>query len=260
MFLEQIVAYKKEEVERRKNETPERDIERQAVEQAPPLDFLHSLSGEGIRFICELKKASPSKGIICPGFDPAGTARSYQKGGAAAISVLTEEHYFKGSLAHIREVKEATDGLLPVLCKDFILDRYQVYEARAYGADAILLIAAVLRQEKLRELLLRSHALGMKCFVEAHDADEVGAGVDCGARVIGINNRDLMNFDVDLSVTERLRPLIPEGRLVVAESGIKTRADVLRMQAAGVNAVLVGETLMTAPDPTARLRELNGKD
>jgi indole-3-glycerol phosphate synthase len=260
MFLKKIISRVQRELERRKTEVPESELERLAHLQSPALDFAAALRGDSLRFICEVKKSSPSKGVICQDFDPAALASDYAAGGAAAVSVLTEADYFHGSLGHLRAVKRAVEEKLPVMRKDFILERYQLYETLAYGADAVLLIVAALTPEKLRALLVAAHALGLECLVEAHTADEVETAVECGGRVIGINNRNLSTFEIDLAVTERLRPFVPLDRLVVAESGLTSRADVLRMEAAGVNAVLVGEALVRAPDPAAKLRELRGQD
>ena len=259
MFLEEITAHTRVVLARRKKDVPLPGLKKQAGERARPLKLSAALTWNGVRLICEVKKASPSRGIICPVFNPAVAARRYAAGGAAAISILTEERWFQGSLEHLRAVRETLGSRLPVLRKDFILDPYQVYEARAYGADALLLIVAILTPRELKNLLAISHELGMECLVEAHDEAEVETAVASEAKIIGVNNRDLKTFQVDLSVTWRLLPLIPPDRVVVAESGIRTRADVLRMQALGVDAVLVGEALMGAPDVTAKLKELNGQ-
>jgi indole-3-glycerol phosphate synthase len=210
--------------------------------------------GEGVALIAEVKKASPSAGLIRQDFDPVHIARAYERGGAACISVLTDERFFQGSLAHLRLVRSAVD--LPLLRKDFILDPVQVLEARALGADAYLLIAAALAEGELGKLLAAGRELGMDALVEVHDEGDLGVALEAGADLIGINNRDLRTFQVGLDVTERLAPLVPAGVVVVAESGIRTCADVRRLKACGIRAVLVGEALMRAADIEAATREL----
>jgi len=204
------------------------------------------------------KKASPSKGVICEPFDPVAIARSYAAGGAVAISVLTEERYFQGHLDYLAAIHAAVS--LPLLRKDFLFDPYQLYEARAYGADAVLLIAAgeVLSDALLRELVQLAEALEMSALVEIHDRDELQRALRCGARLLGINNRDLRTFHTTLATTEALAPLVPPQVLVVAESGIETPNDIERLERAGVGAFLIGETLMRAADPGRKLAELLG--
>ncbi len=257
-YLDDIISRTRTDLEERKKAIPRAELLRVLSFHPPPLSLRAALSGEGMHFICEIKKASPSQGVIRQDFNPAALARAYAESGAAAISVLTEERFFQGRLEYLATAGEATQHKLPLLRKDFIIDPYQVYEARARGADAILLIAAILAPPQLRSLLELARSLGMDAVVEAHSGSDVKSAVDSGADVIGLNNRDLDTFKVDLTVTERLRPLVPPGKIVVAESGIHARAGVLRMQAAGVNAVLVGEALMRAPDPAAKLKELRG--
>ncbi len=254
MVLDDIVAAVRKALEARKAAAPPAEIERRARNQPPPLDFAAALRGDDIRIIAEIKKASPSKGVIRHDFDPVAVARLYEKGGAAAISVLTEKDYFQGSLENLRAVRDAVK--LPLLRKDFIFDPYQVYEARAYGADAVLLIAAILVPRQLQELLGLSRSLGMACLVEVHDRPELAAALDSGARIIGINNRNLKTFKVDLAITGQLRPLVPRDRIVVSESGIHRREDMAKLAAWGVPAVLVGEALMSAPCISAKLKEL----
>ena len=257
MILDQIVADNLQELEARKSGVPLTELQRMASEQSPPLDFASALRGDRIQLIAEVKKASPSRGIIRPDFDPVEIAQTYASNGASAISVLTEARYFHGSLNHLKDVKNAlVNKGLPLLRKDFLCDSYQVYESRAYGADGLLLIVAILTLEKLRELLRVSHELGMSCLVEVHNEAEVEIALKCGAGIIGINNRDLKTFTVDLATTERLRPLIPPGRIVVSESGIKDHSDMEKLRQWGVNAVLIGESLMSAPDIAARMKEL----
>jgi len=258
MILEQIVADSRLELEARKRNLPLAELQRIALEQSPPLDFASALRGNCIQLIAEIKKASPSKGIIRPNFNPVEIAQTYADNGASAISVLTEEKYFQGSLNHLKDARNALGNKrLPLLRKDFILDPYQVYESRAYGADSLLLIVAILSPEKLEKLLWLSHELSMSCLVEVHNEAEVEIALRSGARIIGINNRDLKTFTVDLTTTERLRPLIPPDRIVVSESGIKDRSDMEKLRQWGVDAVLIGESLMSAPDIAVKMKELS---
>lgn len=260
MILDEIVENKQREVAESKRHIPLSELRRKAKLRAPPRDFAGVLDGGGVKLIAEVKKASPSKGIIRQDFDPVQIARTYAQNGAAALSVLTDEKYFNGKLSHMAEIRRwlARAGP-PVLRKDFIIDPYQVRESRAYGADAILLIVAILPPQLLTELMQLSHSLGMACLVEVHNESELETVLKTEARVIGINNRDLKTMKTDVGVTARLRPLVPPGRLVVSESGIHTRADIMMMERLGVNAVLIGEALMSAPDIAAKIRELNGK-
>jgi len=226
-----------------------------AAQQPPTLDLATALTVDGIKLIAEVKKASPSRGVIRPDFDPTRIAQIYADNGAAAVSVLTEARYFMGSLDHLADIRKALQKL-PLLRKDFIVDPYQVYESRAYGADALLLIAAILTPDTLKELLDLSHQLSMGCLVEVHNEVEIEIALNSGAKMLGINNRDLKTFKVDLTTTERLRPRIPLDKIVVSESGIKERSDIDRLRASGINAVLVGEALMSAPNIAARMRDL----
>jgi indole-3-glycerol phosphate synthase len=261
MILDEIVSHTTSELSLRKERVPLTEVKQMASLQPLALSFSRALSGTAIGIIAEVKKASPSKGVICHDFDPVGIARKYAAGGASAISVLTEEKYFEGSLSYLKAIRDDLGSKHPpLLRKDFILDPYQVYESRANGADALLLIAAILTPDRLKKLLDLSHALGMECLVEAHNEAEVEAVLKCDARVIGINNRDLKTFNVDIRTTERLRPLISRGRLVVSESGIRGRGDMQKMAQWGVNAVLVGEALVAAQDINVKMRELLGQD
>jgi indole-3-glycerol phosphate synthase len=257
VILDRIVADSQLALAETKQSQPLAELKKMAQAQPPPLDLASALRGGGIKLIAEIKKASPSRGVIRADFDPVAIARIYAANGAAAISVLTESKYFQGSPSHLRDIR---DGLgnkgLPLLRKDFILDPYQVYESRAYGADSLLLIVAILTPEKLGELLALSHELEMGCLVEVHSEAELEIALKSRAKIIGINNRDLKTFTVDLTVTERLRPLIPPDRIVVSESGIKDRSDIEKVKGWGVDAVLVGESLMSAADIAARMREL----
>jgi indole-3-glycerol phosphate synthase len=231
-------------------------LQRLTSEQSPAQDLASALRGDSIRLIAEVKKASPSRGVIRQDFDPVEIAKIYAGNGAAAISVLTEAKHFQGSLDHLKNIRKALPDKLPLLRKDFIFDPYQIYESRAYGADSLLLIVAILEPEKLQELLRISHQLNMSCLVEVHNKAEVEIALNSGAKIIGINNRDLNTFSVDMATTERLRPLIPPERIVVSESGIKERTDIEKLSRLGIDAVLIGESLMSAPDIAARMREL----
>ena len=223
-----------------------------------PRDFLAALSlGPPIRLIAEVKKASPSAGVIRADFDPVGIAKIYERQGAACISVLTDRPYFQGSLDDLRKVRAAVD--LPVLRKDFVIDRYQIVEARAAGADAVLLIAECLDDYALRDLHEAILELGMTPLVELYEPQNLRRVLDAGVQLIGINNRDLRTFQVDLGHCMRLRRKIPAGRIVVGESGIKNRQDVEKLQSAGLHAMLVGETLMAQADIGRAVDELMGK-
>ena len=256
-ILEKIVAEGAEALERRKETHPLHEVERAARLREPARDLAIALQGDGVSVIAEIKKASPSKGVFNRHFDPVELASKYVANGASAISVLTEPRYFQGSLTTLQQVVRALgNDRPPVLRKDFIVDPYQVFEARACGADCLLLIVALLDRPRLGEFLRLCHELGMHCLVEVHDEVELDTALASEALIIGVNNRDLRTFNVDLATFERLRPLIPNGRIVVSESGIHGREDVERLRTAGVDAVLVGEALMTAPDVGAKLREL----
>jgi indole-3-glycerol phosphate synthase len=258
-ILDEIVAAKRGELASQKEAVPLNALQDQIESRPAPLNLSGSLLGSGIRLIAEVKKASPSRGLLCPSFDPVQLARAYAGNGAAAISVLTDPR-FMGELDHIVRIKEAGASLrAPVLRKDFIFDPYQVHEARAAGADALLLIVAILSPEQLKSLLALSLELWMQCLVEVHDEEELRVALDAGADIIGINNRDLRTFDTDLAVTERLAPLVPRGKLVVSESGISSRDDLRRLGRTRVNAVLVGEALVTAPDVGEKVREFTGQ-
>jgi indole-3-glycerol phosphate synthase len=256
-ILSQIVSSKKQELERSKRLLPLLELERIAREQSPTHGFASAIKGEGVRLIAEIKKSSPSKGTICTNFDPVQIARVYAENGAAAISVVTEAEYFHGNIGNLKTIRRTLEhNDLPLLRKDFIFDPYQVYETRACGADALLLIAAILAPDDLHGLLDLSHTLGMNCLVEVHDEKEVEIAVKSEARIIGINNRNLNTFKFDLSVTKRLRPFIPYDRIVVSESGIKGRSDIERLKKVGVDAVLVGEYLLSSSDIVSSMREL----
>ena len=254
MILDAIVARKYEEVAKLKwCGLPVAD---QPI--PPPRGFNRALTEvPGVAIIAEAKKASPSKGIIQPDFDPVRIARSYQAGGAHCLSVLTDVDFFQGSLAFIPQVREAVD--LPVLRKDFIIDPLQIEEAKAVGADAILLIAAILDLEQLRDFRLQAESLGMDALVEVHDERELDDALAAESRLIGVNNRNLNDFSVSLETTFRLLSRVPQGIPVVSESGIATAADMQRLQAAGVKAALIGESLMRSGQQDQLLRELLGR-
>ena len=257
MILEQIVNSTRMALAMRKAQTPLPAIEKASNRQSPPRDFVGALQGDNVCLIAEIKRASPSKGPLCKNLDASSLANIYNQNGAAAISVLTESKYFLGSFAELEAVRKQVD--LPLLCKDFIVDRYQIYEARAHGADAILLIAAILTQFELKALLETARSLKMEALVEIHNRDELMKALIISPGLIGINNRNLEDFSVDLGTTTKLRHLIPTGVVVVSESGIHTRDDVLSLQEAGVNAILVGEALVTSSDPAAKMAELLGR-
>ena len=259
-ILDRILESKKEEVARHKAQTPLAELERRISTLPAPANFGGALWGDKVRLIAEVKRASPSRGVLSSSFDPVQLARIYVENGAAAISVLTEVEHFQGSLEHLQAVKETVRSYgLPVLRKDFIYDPYQLYETRAYGADAALLIVAMLSLQQLEELLAEAQKLWLQCLVEVHSQKEVETALKVGAEVIGINHRDLRTFETDVALTQGLRPLIPGGKIVVAESGIFTREDVAMLGRLRVNAVLVGEALITAPDVASRVRELAGR-
>ncbi len=251
-MLERILAHKREEVARARVGLPA--LRRRAAAAPPPRDFLAALGGPRVAVIAEIKRASPSRGPLNPQLDPAALARLYEQGGAAALSVLTDGRFFAGSLADLAAARAAV--ALPVLRKDFVVDEYQVYEARAAGADALLLIVAALADAALRDYLALAAELGLPCLVEAHDEREVERALSGGARLIGVNNRDLRTFAVDLATGERLGALIPSDRVFISESGIHSRADVARLARAGADAVLVGESLVRAGDVVGTVREL----
>ncbi len=253
-ILDLIMRHKRSEVARRRRERPLALVREEAERSPPPRDLAAALRRPGVSLIAEVKRASPSKGAISPHLDAAALAQAYERGGAAAISVLTDERFFAGSLADLQAVRGQVG--VPVLRKDFVLDPYQVYEARAAGADAVLLIVAALDDRKLHELYCLTCALGMSALVEVHDEGELGRALALRPRIVGINNRDLHSFTVNLEMTIRLRPLIPDGILVVSESGISTPTEVARLASADVDGMLVGESLVRASDPVSLIRSL----
>ena len=256
-ILKEIVEVKWREVERLKIETPVSTLEGLIDTQTPALNLAGALWGDSVRIIAEVKKASPAKGLLRHDFDAADLATAYVENGAAAVSVLTNADHFQGSIEDLKRVHDVTaPRRVPVLRKEFMFDTYQVYEARAFGADAILLIVAMLDPSVLRELLDLAKTFWMQCLVEVHDERDLQAALEAGAEIVGINNRDLRTFTTDLGVTERLAAQIPQGRVIVSESGISSRDHIQRVRAAGAHAALIGEALVTADDIGAKLREL----
>ncbi len=254
-ILDEIMRYHREQLPRTMRQVPLAQLRALAQVAPPALDFRAALAGPGVALIAECKKASPSRGLLRRSYNPVALAKLYRQGGARAVSVLTDARHFQGSLADLRDVKEAWPRL-PLLRKDFVFDRYQIFEARAAGADAILLIAAVLAPAQLGELQHLARDLGMTALVEVHSAAELERVLPLDPTLIGINNRDLQTFEVDFAITARLRAEIPAGTLVVAESGIKSPVDVREMARIGVDAILVGEALVTARDTLATTRAL----
>lgn len=257
-ILDEIVASKRREVEAARAALPEPDLEARLTTAPPARDFRAALDGGAdIRVIAELKRASPSAGVIRADFDPTAIARIYEAHGAAAVSVLTDAPFFQGDLAFLAAVRSAIR--LPLLRKDFILERYQLLEARLAGADAALLIAEILPGAELARRVTEARALGLQTLVELYDPAELPRVLDSGARLIGVNNRDLRTFEVRLEHTLDLAGRLPPDCCLVSESGIRSRDDVLRLRSAGVRAVLVGETLMSAPDIGRKLDDLLGR-
>lgn len=256
-ILDEIYKHKLREVAEDKKRVSLETLKEQSKKKQKARSFGAALkSNTNIRIIAEIKKASPSLGIIRENFNPVEIARIYEASGAAAISVLTDEKFFKGSLSYLIDVKKSVN--LPILRKDFIVDAYQIYEARSAGADAILLIAALLSKEEIQHYLELAKELDMDCLVEVHSETELKKVLQTNADIIGINNRDLATFKTDLETTLRLRPMIPAEKIVVSESGIKSRTDVEKLMKEGVDAILVGETFMKSHDISAKLRELLG--
>lgn len=257
MILDQIVKDKQVELEATKQKVSLARLQEIVEKQSPALDFTSAIRGSDIGLIAEVKKASPSRGVIRPRFDPVAIARAYANNGVSAISVLTETKYFQGKLVYLNDIKKALgEKCVPLLRKDFLTDTYQIYESRAYGADSLLLIVAILTPGKLDELIGLSYKLGMSCLVEVHNEAEMKIALKSKARIIGINNRDLRTFKVNIKTTERLRPLVPLDKIVVSESGIKDRSGIEKMRDWDIDAVLVGETLMSAPSISEKLKEL----
>lgn len=267
-ILDQLASYARERVVRAKEKVPLEELREQAralpkgafpgeaALPKEPFPFETALRKPGISFICECKKASPSKGLIAPEFPYLEIAREYEKAGADCISVLTEPKWFLGSDTYLKEIAGSVS--IPCLRKDFTVDPYMIYEAKVLGASAVLLICAILTGEELREYIEICDELGLSALVEAHDEAEVEAALGAGARIIGVNNRNLKDFTVDTDNSRRLRERIPKEVLFVSESGVSEAKDVARLREIGADAVLIGETLMRAADKTAKLKELRG--
>jgi indole-3-glycerol phosphate synthase len=263
-ILDEIMAYHRARLPKEMRELPIEDLRAYAAVAPPPLDFLEALRRPGVSLIAECKKASPSKGLMVASYDAQSLAQTYIRGGASAISVLTDGKHFQGKLQDLRDVKEVSlamrgrksGGSVPVLRKDFIFDPYQVYEARVAGADAVLLIVRVLSDKELQDLLMLTHNLGMQALVEVHSDDEMSRALDVGAPIIGVNNRNLQTFEVDFANIARLRDRVPPETVIVAESGIKNDEDVRLMGKIGVDAVLVGESLVRSKDTYSTVKKL----
>lgn len=254
-MLDEIVLIKQEEVALAKAQLSLEDLQERLRNHLAERSLRRALTKPGtIRLIAELKRKSPSRGMLRERFDPVNLAQTLQEAGASALSVLTDEAYFGGSLDFLRDAKQFTE--IPVLRKDFIVDPYQVYEAAWYGADAVLLIVRILTEEELIACLQAADVAGLEALVEVHSEADLTIALRSGAAILGINHRDLKTFTIDPTLSARLVPRIPAGKVIVAESGVHTPADVARLQALGVHALLIGEALMTAPDPAAKVREL----
>ena len=256
-FLEEITARRRADLDAAKARLPLERVQRAAERRQERREFAAALGGGEFGVIAELKRASPSRGLLRSDFRPREIAQGYEAAGAVALSVLTEERFFQGSLSDLIDARDATS--LPVLRKDFIVDPYQVYESVAAGADALLLIVAALAESELSGLLELADRLEIAALAEVHDEEELALAVGCGARLIGVNNRDLRTFEVDLDTSFRLRPKIPAGCLAVSESGVRTAQDLARLREAGFHAALIGEQLITAPDPGEALAEMRQK-
>ena len=256
MILDRIVAQTRQTLVAAQEARPQAQLEAQLAAAPPLKDLAAALKASGVSLIAEVKKASPSRGLLAPDFDPVGLAATYARCEAAAISVLTDAPFFQGDLAYLAHIRQALADGPPLLRKDFIVDPYQLWEARVHGADAILLIVAILEEAQLRRLLGQAAELELAALVEVHDEGELGRALDAGAAIVGINNRDLRTFEVDLGTTERLAAQVPEGMVLVSESGYHSAEDIRRAAQSGVDAVLVGETLVTAADVAAKTAQL----
>ena len=259
MILDEIAQKTKERVEIAKQIVSLEQMKSMAMnlENSQDFPFEQALRKESINFICEVKKASPSKGIISEDFPYLKIAKEYEEAGAQAISVLTEPFYFKGSNEYLKEIVENVS--IPVLRKDFTIDEYMIYEAKVLGASAVLLICAILDEETIKKYMDIAHSLGLSVLVEAHDEEEVQTALRCKARIIGVNNRNLKTFEVDINNSVQLRSLVPKEIIFVSESGMKTPEDICILKENGTNAVLIGETLMKCPDKKMMLQELKGQ-
>jgi indole-3-glycerol phosphate synthase len=257
-MIEQLIAAARDGVEDRREQISQADLQSRLPGRGQDRPFREALVRPGLSVIAEFKRRSPSAGEISPGATVAGRVTAYERGGAAALSVLTDERHFGGSLEDLRAARAACD--LPILRKDFIVDPYQLYEAAVNGADAVLLIVRILDEDKLRSMFEEARGLDLDCLVEVHDAGELERALDLNADVIGINNRNLDEGTVDVATTYELMPDVPAGKTVVAESGISARAELEELERVGVDAVLIGEALMSAADPEAVTRELTRAD
>ena len=246
-ILKNILSHKRDEIEACKRRVSLEDLQAQVGSVKAPLSLFRALSVGNLAVIAEIKKASPSAGVIRENFDPLEIAKAYVRAGASAISMLTDGKFFQGSLDYITKVRPFVP--IPILRKDFIIDPYQIVEARVYGADALLLIVAALEKSQLNDLLHQTRELGMNALVETHTVEEMEIAIESGARIVGINNRSLESFEIDLGTTEQLAPMVPDGTLLVGESGLRTQKDIQRMIHANVDAVLVGTHFMNDPDP-----------
>lgn len=255
-ILEEIAEKTRERIRKEKLQFPLDQLKALAEKAPQQPSFLEALKKPGMSYICEVKKASPSKGLIAPEFPYLEIAKEYKAAGASAISCLTEPFYFMGSDTYLREITETVD--IPVLRKDFTVDKYMIYQAKAFGAAAVLLICAILNDQELLEYRELAETLGMDALVEAHDENEVARALKTGAKIIGVNNRDLKTFKVDMNNSIRLRNLAPDNVVFVSESGIKNAGDIAILERNRVGAVLIGETLMRSPDKKAALEDLNG--
>lgn len=258
MILDEIAAKTKVRIENQKLLLPLEQAKKQAekMDSNTGFPFFTALKEGNLSYICEVKKASPSKGIIAEDFPYLQIAKDYEKAGASAISVLTEPYYFKGNDDYLRDISKAVN--IPIIRKDFTVDEHQIYTAKLIGANAILLICSLLDKETIKKYLSICHSLGLSALVETHDEKEVEKALESGAKIIGVNNRNLKDFTVDINNCTRLRKLVPNNYVFVAESGIKTADDIAILKENGVDAVLIGETLMRASDKTLALKELNG--
>ncbi|ATX77059.1 indole-3-glycerol phosphate synthase TrpC [Reinekea forsetii] len=255
-MLDDIVAYKKHETESKEKQLTISQLKQQIKKARSPRNFKHALSGANISLIAEVKKKSPSKGILKENFNHLEIAKLYQKAGVSAISVLGDEHFFAGSSEIVRSIASNSDISVPVMFKDFIASEYQLYEARASNADAVLLIVRILDQNTLKDLIAKTHELGMSALVETFDESDVKRALEAGAEIIGINNRDLDTFKTDFEKTRRLMELIPDNIITVSESGIHTREDVLFMESLGFNAMLIGESIICQEDIPGKISEI----
>lgn len=256
-ILDKIINHKRIEIEDKKQKVDLSILKDKLTGAGKTRRFKEAISKPGgINLIAEIKRASPSRGVIRDDFDPVEAAKVYEENGAVAISVLTEEKFFQGNINFLPEIRKVTS--VPLLRKDFIIDEYQIYESRAYGADALLVIAAILSREEINAFLSLSHDLDLDCLVEVHTEEEVKKVLETSAEIIGINNRNLETFEVDLSTTSRLKKLIPSGKIVVSESGIQSSEDVRLLAEGEIKAILVGESLLRSEDIGKKVRELRG--